>query len=165
MHVRPVERPDAAEWLKMRHALFGGEEAEHDREIALFFSGERFAPLRAKGARVQRLLWASTGTKDPAYSDLLYVEPLLGPDTVNTYSVTVTKDGEDTGIRTKGRHDPCVVPRAVPIVEAMAALVLGDFALRQKKLILAESHPEWSPEQVANEARRLVFGVSQDSFS
>lgn len=40
--------------------------------------------LAAKGARPQRLLWASTGTKNPAYSDVLYVEQLVGPDTVNT---------------------------------------------------------------------------------
>lgn len=45
------------------------------------------------------------------------------------------------------------------------AFAAADFALRQKKPILAESHPEWSPEQVANEARRLVYGVSQDSFA
>jgi len=48
------------------------------------FQSERFAALKARGARVQRPLWASTGTKNPAYSDLLYVEPLIGPDTVNT---------------------------------------------------------------------------------
>jgi transaldolase len=48
------------------------------------FHGERFAALRTRGARVQRPLWASTGTKNPAYSDVLYVEPLIGPDTVNT---------------------------------------------------------------------------------
>jgi transaldolase/glucose-6-phosphate isomerase len=48
------------------------------------FAQKRFASLRTKGARVQRPLWASTGTKNPAYSDLLYVEPLIGPDTVNT---------------------------------------------------------------------------------
>jgi DNA-binding transcriptional ArsR family regulator len=45
------------------------------------------------------------------------------------------------------------------------AFAAADFALRQKKLILAEAHPEWSPEQVASEARRLVFGVSVASFS
>lgn len=45
------------------------------------------------------------------------------------------------------------------------AFAAADFALRQKKLTLAESHPEWLPEQVANEARRLVFGVSADSFT
>ena len=48
------------------------------------FASERFAPLRAAGARVQRPLWASTGTKNPAYSDVLYVDSLIGPDTVNT---------------------------------------------------------------------------------
>jgi len=48
------------------------------------FGAEPFTSLRAKGARVQRPLWASTGTKNPAYSDLLYVENLVGPDTVNT---------------------------------------------------------------------------------
>ncbi len=40
--------------------------------------------LAARGAQPQRLLWASTGTKDPAYSDVKYVEPLIGPDTINT---------------------------------------------------------------------------------
>ena len=48
------------------------------------FGAEPFTSLRAKGARLQRPLWASTGTKNPAYSDLLYVENLVGPDTVNT---------------------------------------------------------------------------------
>ena len=45
---------------------------------------------------------------------------------------TVDKDGNDAIVSGKGRHDPCVVPRAVPIVEAMAALVLVDFLLRAK---------------------------------
>ncbi|MGB2710595.1 MAG: bifunctional transaldolase/phosoglucose isomerase, partial [Conexibacter sp.] len=46
--------------------------------------GERFATLRARGAHPQRLLWASTGTKDPRYSDVKYVAGLAGPQTVNT---------------------------------------------------------------------------------
>src|SRR3954464_13542761 len=48
------------------------------------FSGPRWEKLKAKGARPQRLLWASTGTKNKAYSDVLYVEELIGPNTVNT---------------------------------------------------------------------------------
>jgi transaldolase / glucose-6-phosphate isomerase len=48
------------------------------------FSSPRFEKLRALGARVQRPLWASTGTKNPQYSDVLYIESLIGPDTVNT---------------------------------------------------------------------------------
>ena len=48
------------------------------------FAGERWQALSEKGARVQRVLWASTGTKNPEYSDLLYVYNLVGPQTVNT---------------------------------------------------------------------------------
>jgi len=48
------------------------------------FSAGRFQALQARGARVQRPLWASTGTKNPAYRDVVYVEELIGPNTVNT---------------------------------------------------------------------------------
>jgi transaldolase len=48
------------------------------------FGGDEFADLRAAGARVQRCLWASTSTKNPAYRDVLYVEELIGPETVDT---------------------------------------------------------------------------------
>ncbi|MEZ4498808.1 MAG: transaldolase [Thermomicrobiales bacterium] len=48
------------------------------------FNSERFEKLKAHGARPQRPLWASTGTKNPAYSDVLYVTTLIGPHTVNT---------------------------------------------------------------------------------
>ena len=48
------------------------------------FSSPRFLKLRDLGARVQRPLWASTGTKNPKYSDVMYIEALIGPDTVNT---------------------------------------------------------------------------------
>jgi len=53
----------------------------HFKEI---FSGTRWEHLAAGGAHVQRLLWASTGTKNPGYSDTLYVDKLIGPHTVNT---------------------------------------------------------------------------------
>ena len=48
------------------------------------FGSQRFQALRAQGARVQRPLWASTSTKNPHYPDLMYVDTLVGPDTVNT---------------------------------------------------------------------------------
>ena len=50
----------------------------------VLFSGRRWQALAAHGAQTQRLLWASTGAKNPAYRDVLYVEELIGPDTVNT---------------------------------------------------------------------------------
>ncbi|HEX2385287.1 MAG TPA: bifunctional transaldolase/phosoglucose isomerase [Candidatus Binatia bacterium] len=54
------------------------------RRFEEIFHGEGFAQLRSRGGRVQRPLWASTGTKNPEYSDVLYVENLIGAETVNT---------------------------------------------------------------------------------
>ncbi|HWK81340.1 MAG TPA: transaldolase [Thermomicrobiales bacterium] len=61
------------------------------------FKGDRFAPLAAAGAQVQRPLWASTGTKNKAYSDVLYVETLIGPETVNTAPVPTIEAFLDHG--------------------------------------------------------------------
>jgi transaldolase/glucose-6-phosphate isomerase len=58
---------------KLAYEMYGG-----------LFATPRFKALASKGAKTQRLLWASTGTKNPSYSDVLYVEELIGPDTVNT---------------------------------------------------------------------------------
>ena len=54
------------------------------RDFRRDFDGDRFAALGEKGAMVQRPLWASTSTKNPAYSDVMYPEALIGPDTVDT---------------------------------------------------------------------------------
>jgi transaldolase len=62
----------------------------------LFYS-ERFKPLADAGARVQRPLWASTGTKSKAYSDVLYVDTLIGPETVNTMPVATIEAFLDHG--------------------------------------------------------------------
>jgi len=61
------------------------------------FHGERFAALRSAGAQVQRLLWASTGVKNPAYPDTMYVENLIGRDTVNTMPPDALKAFIDHG--------------------------------------------------------------------
>jgi transaldolase len=53
--------------------------------------------LRGRGARVQRPLWASTSTKNPSYRDVLYVEELIGPDTVNTLPLATLKAFRDHG--------------------------------------------------------------------
>jgi transaldolase len=72
------------------------------------FGSERFKKLAAQGARPQRLLWASTSTKNPAYPDLKYVEPLIGPDTVNTLppeTLAAYRDHGDPAARlTEGVH-------------------------------------------------------------
>lgn len=75
--------------IKRRLAALQGKAAVANAKLAYrafqkLFGSERFAELARAGARVQRPLWASTSTKNPKYSDLHYVEPLIGPDTVNT---------------------------------------------------------------------------------
>jgi transaldolase len=61
------------------------------------FSGERWEFLAGKGATPQRVLWASTSTKNPAYPDTLYVDELIGPDTVNTMPLETLHDYQDHG--------------------------------------------------------------------
>jgi len=74
-------RPEAGE-LAGKAAIANAKLA-YERFQQLF-SGRRWEKLAAAGAQVQRPLWASTGTKNPKYSDVLYIETLIGPDTVNT---------------------------------------------------------------------------------
>jgi transaldolase len=62
------------------------------------FGSDRFKKLAAQGACVQRLLWASTGTKNPDYSDVKYVETLIGPDTVNTVPLETLDAYRDHGV-------------------------------------------------------------------
>ena len=79
-----------------------GQVATHSAKAAYriyqeIFASERFAKLKAQGARVQRLLWASTSTKNPAYSDLKYVEALIGPETINTVPLETLEAYRDHG--------------------------------------------------------------------
>jgi transaldolase/glucose-6-phosphate isomerase len=62
------------------------------------FAGKRWEALQAKGAKPQRLLWASTGTKNKAYRDVLYVEELIGPSTVNTMPLATLEAFRDHGM-------------------------------------------------------------------
>lgn len=70
------------EGLKGKTAIANAKVAY--RKFKEVFGGAAFQALEAKGARVQRVLWASTSTKNPAYRDVIYVETLIGPATVNT---------------------------------------------------------------------------------
>src|SRR6202162_1377330 len=65
------------------------------------FSGPRWEALSKQGARVQRALWASTSTKNPAYRDVMYVEELIGPDTVDTMPPATIDAFEDHGVVTR----------------------------------------------------------------
>ena len=76
-----IGSPDARA-LRGKAAVAQGKLAY--RQFRETFSGPRWEALAARGAKVQRPLWASTSTKNPAYPDTLYVDELIGPDTVNT---------------------------------------------------------------------------------
>ncbi|HEX5725500.1 MAG TPA: transaldolase [Longimicrobiaceae bacterium] len=112
-----VSRVDTAVDARLEAlAEAAGSEAERARILALrgraavanarlayqrfreVFAGERWERLRARGARVQRPLWASTSTKNPAYRDVIYVEELIGPDTVNTMPLATIEAFADHGV-------------------------------------------------------------------
>ncbi len=68
------------------------------RRFREIFHGPEFEPLAARGARPQRVLWASTSTKNPAYRDVVYVEELIGPETVNTLPPATLEAFRDHGV-------------------------------------------------------------------
>lgn len=84
------------------------------------FGGKRWAALADLGAQPQRPLWASTSTKNPAYSDTLYVDELIGPDTVNTLPESTITAFEDHG--TLARRIDVDVDEAVALLDALEGL-------------------------------------------
>jgi transaldolase/glucose-6-phosphate isomerase len=86
-------------------------------EYQRIFEGPEFASLRAAGAGVQRCLWASTGTKNPAYSDVMYVEELIGKDTINTMPPATMK-----AFKEHGEVRPSLTERLDEAVETLRAL-------------------------------------------
>jgi transaldolase len=93
---------DADDASRSRLGALKGKAALANAKLAyaLFqrhFAGARWEKLRAKAAHVQRPLWASTGAKNPAYRDVIYVEQLIGPDTVNTMPPATIAAFQDHG--------------------------------------------------------------------
>lgn len=91
------KQKDNALAKKMRGQTAIGSAKKAYQVFGEMFNSARFKALEAKGARVQRLLWASTSTKDPAYSDVKYVEALIGDKTVNTIPVETFDAYRDHG--------------------------------------------------------------------
>jgi transaldolase len=87
------------------------------------FSGPRWDALVARGARPQRPLWASTSTKNPSYPDTLYVDSLIGPQTVNTIPDQTLEDFDNHG--TVARTVDADLPGAHSVLEAFARLGLS----------------------------------------
>ncbi len=93
-----LESLDTPEALDLRGKAAIANSKLAYRRFEELFGGEVFAPHAARGARVQRPLWASTSTKNPAYRDVMYVEELIGPDTVNTLPVATLEGFRDHGV-------------------------------------------------------------------
>jgi transaldolase len=91
--------PDQAEGiLELQGKIAVGNAKLAYRQFQNVFTGARWEPLSAAGAQLQRPLWASTSTKNPNYPDLLYVDNLIGPHTVNTMPPQTLKDFQDHGV-------------------------------------------------------------------
>jgi transaldolase/glucose-6-phosphate isomerase len=97
------------------------------------FSGPRWSPLAAKGAQVQRLLWASTSTKNPKYRDVIYVEELIGADTVDTIPPATFDAFRDHGkVRNSLTED---VPGAAKVMENLAKAGISMKEVTEKLLV------------------------------
>jgi len=116
-------------------------------------AGERFAALRERGASAQRLLWASTGTKDPAYSDVKYVAELAGPETVNTMPLATLLAYQDHGEPLEPLL-PDAAPAAHAVVEAVeaAGVSLGE---------VTDELLEAGIEQFAHAMETLLAGIER----
>lgn len=111
---RRLERIGTDEALSLRGTAAVAQARLAYQSFLRTFSGRRWDDLARRGARVQRPLWASTSTKNPAYPDTLYVDQLIGPDTVNTLPDATIEAFADHGSpsRTIDRDDLVAAARS-----------------------------------------------------
>ena len=107
----PPAEKERLQMLKGRAAIANAKLAY--RLFQQKFAGPRWEALAKQGARVQRPLWASTSTKNPAYRDVMYVEELIGPDTVDTMPPATIDAFEDHGVVAR------IVDKKVAVAEAL----------------------------------------------
>ena len=122
-----IGTPEALE-LRGRAAVAQGQVAY--QRFRATFSGPRWEALVARGARVQRPLWASTSTKNDAYPDTLYVDSLIGPDTVNTVPDATLEAFEDHGTVARTVDADPAAARGVLEAVAAAGVDLDDVSRR-----------------------------------
>jgi chorismate synthase len=111
-------------------------------EIGSGFAGTRMKgsehndPFEIREEKVRTITNNSGGVQGGISNgeEIVFRVAFKPPATIAREQKTVTSSNEETTLTARGRHDPCVLPRAVPIVEAMAALVICDHAMRQKPM-------------------------------
>ena len=127
---------EAEEILSLRgRAAIDNAKLAYQSFLRLFRS-ERFGKLEAKGARVQRPLWASTSTKNPEYRDVIYVETLVGRDTVNTMPMQTLEAMQDHGTVTPATVEKGI-DRANRLFETLDGLGLSFKAITDQLLVEA----------------------------
>jgi transaldolase len=110
-------------WHRSEQGVLPGQHAQAKLAYRLFrdrFAGPRWERLAAAGGHPQRPLWASTSTKNPAYPDTLYIDGLIGPDTVNTLPEVTIAAFEDHG--TLARTIDVEVDQAAAVLERLATV-------------------------------------------
>jgi transaldolase len=127
----PQQERERLQLLKGRAAIANAKLAY--RLFAQKFSGPRWEALSKQGARVQRPLWASTSTKNPAYRDVMYVEELIGPDTVDTMPPATIDSFKDHG--TVARTVDKGLPAAEALLKEIEAVGISIREVTEKLLI------------------------------
>jgi transaldolase len=129
---RLLEKIGSPEALSLRGRIAIANAKRVYRRFRELFDGEPFAALKRRGARVQRPLWASTGTKNASYSDVLYMEALIGPETITTVPPATLDAFRDHGrVRvTLGTEDQ----EAEAVLATAAALGLDVHAITEQLL-------------------------------
>lgn len=111
-------------------AAVANAKVAYEQFEAAFLENGRFAPLKAKGANLQRPLWASTSTKNPEYSEILYVQTLIGPHTVNTLPEQTLEAFLDHGIVKETIHEE--VDKAHKVLQELGELGISMTAVTQE---------------------------------
>jgi len=127
----PQHERERLQLLKGRAAIANAKLAY--RLFAQKFSGPRWEALSKQGARVQRPLWASTSTKNPVYRDVMYVEELIGPDTVDTMPPATIDSFKDHG--TVARTVDKRLPAAEALLKEIEAVGISIREVTEKLLI------------------------------
>ncbi len=146
---RPADQPKI-EGLMGKIAIANAKAAYED--FKKMFSGPRFQALAEKGARVQRVLWASTSTKNPKYNDVMYVENLIGKDTVNTMPPATI-----LAFRDHGKVRPTLEERLDEARRVLAALGEVGINLREVTRKLEED----GVESFAKDYDELLQGLAE----
>jgi len=132
------------------------------------FESERFEKLKAKGATVQRPLWASTGTKNPKYSDLMYVETVVGKNTVNTVPPPTLDALVDHGV-VRADTVESGLDEAHATIEELARAKISLFDVTQKLQVDGVASFETSYDEmleaIAEKSKQLAAGGEELSLS